>query len=404
VEVLGRQCLELDGTRPFHRTCPYGGDVHWHDVYWGQRPLLDYRKVATGRLKGWSPGIGGNLPDGPTGFTEFGLCSPANHETWRRILPPDEWQDWPPRRDAIFIHHTPTFEYTHVDKMTLYARDFLEPGNFPDLIKGMQLSQGLGMKLLIESMRIRKPQTTTTYFYKLTENYPSCSWATLDYYGVPKRSHYDVREAYAPVHVMALFEDWSSADDHLGLSVHAANDTAAPVEAALTIRLFDGQLNVVEADTLDVAIPVDRAIQVADKTYALPPNTERPLFLCLDLTGEQGLIDRNWYYFDFADRRGTLLERPQTTLAAEIREENDAPWVTIQNTGDRPALSVELNPGEASNTYYADQGGLWLDPGERITVALRRTAAVDGDTRELKNLWLSAWNVVPRDLLRREEG
>jgi hypothetical protein len=54
--------------------------------------------------------------------------------------------------------------------------------------------------------------------------------------------------------------------------------------------------------------------------------------------------------------------------------------------------------------YYADQGGLWLDPGERIMVALCRTPAVDGDTRELKNLWLSAWNVAPRDLLRRERG
>jgi beta-mannosidase len=202
----------------------------------------------------------------------------------------------------------------------------------------MQLSQGLGMKLLIESMRIRKPQTTTTYFYKLTENYPSCSWATLDYYGVPKRSHYDVREAYAPVHVMALFEEWSSPDDHLALSVHAANDTAAPVEAALTIRLFDGGFNVVEAETLDVAIPVDRAIRIADKNYALPPNFERPLFLCLDLTGDQGLIDRNWYYFDFADRRGTLFERPRRRWPPSPRE--SGPVGVDQNIGDNP-LSVE---------------------------------------------------------------
>lgn len=30
VEVLGRRCLELDSTRPFRRSCPYGGDTHWY--------------------------------------------------------------------------------------------------------------------------------------------------------------------------------------------------------------------------------------------------------------------------------------------------------------------------------------------------------------------------------------
>ena len=397
VEVLGRRCLELDGTRPFHRTCPYGGDVHWHDVYWGERPLLDYRQVATGGLEGWSPGIGGKLPDGPIGFTEFGLSSPANHETWRRLLPPEEWEAWPPRRDAVFIHHTPTYEFTHVDKMTLYARDFLEPANLPELITGMQLSQGLGMKFLIESMRARKPQTTATYFYKLTENYPSCSWATIDYYGVPKRSHYDIREAYEPVHVMAIFDDWATHDGTLPLTIYAVNDTAAVVDAQLEAVLYDGQFNVLESETHDVSIPIDKAVVVADKSY-MPSEVERPLFLRLDLVGDQGRINRNWYYFDFADKPGTLFARPQTTLMAELRRDNGTIFVVVQNTGYVPALSLELHLGEASNTYYAEESGLWLEPDERVTIILIRTDAVDGETRDLETLRLSAWNAEPVEI------
>jgi len=399
VEVLGRRCLELDGTRPFRRTCPYGGDVHWYGVYWGEQSLLDYRKVADGRMQAWSPGIGANLPDGPIAFTEFGLSSPPNFETWQRIIPEDEWLAWPPVHDSVFIHHTPTWEYTHVDKMNRYAGDFLNPSNLPELIKGMQLSQGLGLKILIESMRARKPQTTATYFYKLTDNYPACSWATIDYYGVPKRSYYSVQEACAPVHAMALFDDWSSKNSTLGLSIHVVNDTTEPIHASLQITLFDGQFNVIDSEALDVSIPNDRAVRVVDKNYSLPAGIKRPLFLCLDLSGELGLIDRNWYYFDFTENQGSLFDRPRTTLTGEIQRENGMDYVLIQNTGSVPALSVEVYPSAASNTHYAEQNGVWLNPGEQVKIALRRTPAVDGETRELNKLVLSAWNADDQDLL-----
>jgi hypothetical protein len=45
------------------------------------------------------------------------ILKPAAHP------PLEEWQGWH-RAGSVFIH-TPTFEYTHVDKMTLYTRDSL---------------------------------------------------------------------------------------------------------------------------------------------------------------------------------------------------------------------------------------------------------------------------------------
>jgi beta-mannosidase len=398
VEVLGRRCLELDGTRPFRRTCPYGGDGHWHG-YWTENPLLDYRKLADGRIPIWAPHRYAPT-GGPIAVTEFGFSSPANHETWKRIIPSDEWYDWPPKPEAVFIHHTPTFDYVHKERMELYASEFLTPKNLPDLIKGMQVAQGLGLRILIESMRARKPQTTATYFYKLTENYPACSWATIDYYGVPKRSHYDIREAHEPIHVMALFEDWSTQSGSLPLKIVAVNDTAETVTARVDINLIDGQLNMIETETMEVSIPVDRTLKIAEKVFNTTSEIQRPLFLLLDLKDGQKMIDRNWYYFDFVEHQGSLFNRPKASLRGELRQENGRYLVAIQNTGQVPAISVELHPGEASNTYYAEQSGLWLKPGEQIIVPLKKTEAVDGETRELKNLMLSAWNFDAIDLLK----
>lgn len=398
VDVLGRRCLELDGSRPYHRSCPFGGDVHWYGTYWGDQSLLDYRQVANGRLQGWSPGIESQLADGPIAFTEWGLSSPANHETWKRILPPEEWEKWPPARDAVFVHHTPTWDYAHIEKMTNYAKDFLNPSSLPELIKGMQLAQGLGFKFLAESMRARKPQTTATYFYKLTENYPACSWASIDYYGVPKRSHFYVREAYNPIHVLALFDEWTSKGNALTASVHAVNDTPSPVDAKLEITLFDGQFNVIETEKLNVTIPIDRAVKITDKTYSLRSATPRPLFLCIDLTDVHGSVERNWYFFDFVKEQGCLFNRPKTALEAELRKERGEWCVAVRNVGTRPAVSVELHPGEASNTYYFEDVGFWLNPGEERVVRLYKTAAVDGETRPLKKITMSAWNVQPSEI------
>ena len=400
VEVLGRRCLELDGTRPYHRSCPYAGDGHWHSVYWGKRPLLDYRKAADGRLRTWAPYY---VPEsGPTAVTEFGLSSPANYETWKRIIPSDEWNDWPPKPESNFVHHTPTYHYNNVDLMTQYASDFLDPHNLRELIKGMQVAQGLGMKMLIESMRARKPQSTATYFYKLTENYPACSWATVDYYGVPKRSHYDIQEAYQPVHVMALFEDWTTNEGKLPLTIVGVNDTSMPVSGQLEITLLDGEFNVIEAEKMEVTIPVDRALNIVEKIVTPESDIQRPLFLLLDLEGDGGRIDRNWYYFDFVEDQGSLFELPRAEITGELREENGDYVVVIRNIGQLPAISVEVHPGEASNTYYAETNAVWMQPGEEIEILLRETKAVDGQTREMTNLYLAGWNCDPVDLLEED--
>jgi beta-mannosidase len=396
VELLGRRCLELDGTRAFWRSDPYGGSTHWYGVYWDDLPLLAYRKLADGRIQAWTPASDHSLANHtpPIAVTEFGMTSPGPMSTWKRILPPAELNEWPIGPDSVFVHHTPTFTFLHVQKMVHYSEDFLEPKSLPNLIKGMQLAQGIGLKILIESMRSRKPYTTQTNFYKLTTDYPGASFATVDYYGVPKLSMYLVKEAYRPIHVMSIYNHWNAQNGVLKFSLHAVNDTFRPVQGTLHATIFNAQLQSVWHQDYPVEIPTNKAIQVAAVQFPVPTANNQPLFLLLDLVDVQGKrLDRDWSYYNFTAHRGCLFQRPQTKLTAQwVETGKDKLELAVQNTGSLPALGVTLNLANAAVSYYAHQSLFWLQPGEKKTVEIEYIPATNGNDVPLKQLTVSAWN------------
>ncbi|MEI6916482.1 MAG: hypothetical protein WCL39_15205, partial [Armatimonadota bacterium] len=132
-----------------------------------------------------------------------------------------------------------------------------------------------------------------------------------------------------------------------------------------------------------------------NKAFSIADAKEKPVFLLLDLFGQDGIVDRNWYYFDFVTAQGCLFERPRTTLAARLDEVNGHILAVVKNTGNAPAISVEVSLGEASNTYYAEDCGLWLEPGEERAVPIHRVDAMDGSNVNLDVILFSAWNAEP---------
>ena len=96
IELLGRRCLELDGTRPYHRTDPYGGSMHDYGVYWGKLPFEHYMTLVP------QPG-----KPGPIAIGETGLASACSLEGTLRYLPEQERSVWPPPHNgSIHPPHT----------------------------------------------------------------------------------------------------------------------------------------------------------------------------------------------------------------------------------------------------------------------------------------------------------
>jgi len=301
---------------------------------------------------------------------------------------------WPIADGSVFEHHTPTFDIWHVNTMIQYARDFLEPASLPDLIKGMQLSQGMGLKFMVESMRGRKPASTATYIYKLTENYPACSWATIDYYGYPKQAHYMVADAFRPLHVMATFDIWNASGGQIPVKFYVVNDTDTAVSCTLTAKLYDGSFNQVASNNYAVNAVTDLARFVATRYYSISTYAPKPMFLYLTLTGPDGEIDRNWYPLEFTGVKGSLYTRATTTLTAEIVDENGDLSAVVTNTGAVPAVSVEFGFGSDGDIYYMEKSGLWLAPGEQKSLRIFRTPAAGGRIGGAATMTVSAWNAA----------
>jgi len=362
IEQIGRICLELDGSRPFHRTDPYGGSLHNYDVYWGRQPL-DRNLSLT------APFIG-----------EFGLSSPPNLESVLRYLPEAERDAWPPPDGGSFIRHTPTYDRLHMEIMQQYASQFADTGTMAGFITGMQLAQATGLRHTLELARTRWPEATGACYYKLTDVYPACAWATVDWYGAPKIAYYFIQDSYQPLHACALFEH---------LTVPEGEGLAAPVfllddadelkgEWAVAARAFDGALREVAKAEFAGGGRIDRVRRVGELVVPAERAHSTPLLVVTEVRVKGTLRDRTFYWLNYASRPGCLFTLPQARLAARA----DGQRVVIRNVGDVPAVGVHFECAAIADRFSADDSYFWLEPGEERSVRVSETRGIS----------VAAWN------------
>ena len=65
--------------------------------------------------------------------------------------------------------------------MAQYLADFVPGDSRKNFILGMQMAQATGMRHTLELARTRWPEATGVAYYKLTDNNPAASWATVDW-------------------------------------------------------------------------------------------------------------------------------------------------------------------------------------------------------------------------------
>ncbi|MBI5091638.1 MAG: hypothetical protein HZB26_04245 [Candidatus Hydrogenedentes bacterium] len=377
IELLGRRCLELDGTRPYHRTDPYGGSVHNYDVYWGKQPFEAIMKFVP-------------LGNGPAVIGETGMASPCAVESTLRFLPESERGVWPPPEGGAFIHHTPTFTPVNMEYLNKHAMELDECKDLAGFTRGAQLAQALAQRLVLERMRANWPNATAMIFYKLTDVFPGCSWSTVDYFGVPKIAHYFTKQSYAPLHVCVFYE---SLDLELGKpfapKIMVMDDLESLEGAAqASVRLLDAALQPVADAKLAPTLTKGRVHDLGNVSLTVPTGAKAPFILLAELRVNNELRDRTFHWFNFRDKPGCLFKLTQTTL--EARKVDAA--IEIRNTGAVPAVAVYCDAPDASNSLRYDDGYFWLEPGEVRNVAVSIEPDIEGVPHTPKAIQVSAWN------------
>lgn len=365
MDEMARLCYELDGSRCFHRTSPWGGAIHNYDTYWNKHDI-----DVTLRLK--SPFMG-----------EFGMASAPNINSVNRYLPENEKGVWPVPEKGSFNYHTPRFnEYTEqIDRehLDLRAPEFNKLDTMENWIVATQLAQSTCIRHTLEAYRTRWPESTAICYYKLTDVFPACSWSTVDYYGVQKLSYYVIQDSYSPYHACVVFDSTTATED-VSLPVYLLDDALIrKSDAKVKITAFNEDFKIVKASEYYPIISNDTVCNLGDFHLNKSQTNSCPLFITSEIIENGKTVDSTYYWLNYKKKSGCLFDRPETTLNYKVI---DSTHIEIINTGNNPAIGVTIECLTHDTEFVTEDSVFWLNPQESKTVEINFT----------NDLTIKSWN------------
>ena len=233
---------------------PSRGDVHYWDVWHGEKPFTDYR---THRFRYVSEFGFQSFPSLPT-VESFTL--PGDRNIFSRIM--ERHQRNKSANGKILSYVSQTYRY---------------PKDFDHLLYCSQLLQADAIRCGVEHWRRDRTYCSGTIIWQLNDCWPVASWSSIDYFGRWKALHYAAKRFFAPVllsceergeidqnpHINEFHPAPIECAAHLCLS----NETMAPVsgEVSWALRLPDG--TIVREGKEQVEAPARSSVWLTDLVF-----------------------------------------------------------------------------------------------------------------------------------------
>ena len=184
---------------------PDKGDVHYWDVWHGNKPFTEYRKFRFRYL------------------SEFGFQSFPSIRTVESFTEPEDrnvfsWVMEKHQRNAA----------ANGKIMNYMEQTYLYPTDFETLLYASQLLQADAIRYGVEHFRRNRGQCMGTIVWQLNDCWPVASWSSIDYYGRWKALHYYEKRFFAPL-LLSCEEEGALSQD--------PNPNAEPYELKKSIRL-----------------------------------------------------------------------------------------------------------------------------------------------------------------------
>nr|MCR5000676.1 glycoside hydrolase family 2 protein [Lachnospiraceae bacterium] len=184
---------------------PDRGDVHYWDVWHGNKPFTEYRKFYFRYL------------------SEFGFQSFPSIKTVEAFTEPSD------RNVFSYIMEKHQRNASANGKIMNYMEQtFLYPTDLDTLIYASQLLQAEAIRYGVEHFRRNRGRCMGTVYWQLNDCWPVASWSSIDYYGRWKALHYYAKRFFAPFMISCEEE---------GLLTQTMNTNAEPFKVKKSIRL-----------------------------------------------------------------------------------------------------------------------------------------------------------------------
>ena len=184
---------------------PDRGDVHYWEVWHGNKPFTEYRQFYFRYL------------------SEFGFQSFPSMRTIEKFTEPED------RNVFSYIMEKHQRNAAANGKIMNYMEQiFLYPNSLDTLVYASQLLQAEAIRYGVEHFRRNRGRCMGTVYWQLNDCWPVASWSSIDYYGRWKALHYYAKRFFAPVMVSCEEE---------GLLTQSLNVNAEPFDVKKSIRL-----------------------------------------------------------------------------------------------------------------------------------------------------------------------
>jgi len=304
-EILPSAVQEFDPNTDYWASSPItynneladrkSGDEHDWTVWFGQKPFSAF---------------GENVP---RFVSEYGLQAfPSMHAIGS--FSGDEGQSF----DSKVMRHRQRSKMEYIkpgfdgnDMIKTYMEMYYKvPEAFDEFVYVSQLLQAYAYKSAIEAHRRAMPHCMGSLYWQLNDSWPTISWASVDYYGRWKASHYAVRDANKEIIVSPVLSDGF-------FKIFTVSDRLTPVNARMQITLMNlkgARLFNIDTATVVPANTSTLAFNEDIKSIISLIETQK-MVLHVALKEGETVIAENLFYF--TEPKDLDLPKAQITLNLE---------------------------------------------------------------------------------------
>ena len=344
--VIGRVVDECDPTRTFWPSSPSAGrgdysdnwhddrrgDMHYWSVWHEGKPFSSYYEVT------------------PRFCSEFGYQSFPSVRTIRGYAKEEELNVTSP----VLEHHQRN-KNGNSAITEMFTRYFRVPEGFENFVYLSQVQQALAITTAVEYWRALRPTCMGTLYWQLNDNWPVCSWSSIEYDGTWKLLHYAAKRFFAPVLLCAWLKDGR-------VEVSLVNDLPVDARCRTTVAVVSFSGKVLRRESADVRAPAGSVQKV--KSWALDGIASSPeaAFIHLTLVRDS---ETSYGELFLTEPKRVTLERAKVSLETEGTEGG----FSVRLSTDAPAFYAALDPGGIAGEF--SDNCVTLLPGTVRTVRFR---------------------------------
>ncbi len=318
--VVGRVVREADPTRTFWPSSPSAGpgdysdnwhddsrgDMHFWNVWHEGKPFSAYQEIA------------------PRFCSEFGYQSFPSMAAIRGYAGEDDLNVTSP----VLEHHQRSPRGNSIIT-EMFTRYFRVPEGLSSFVYLSQVQQAMAISTAVEYWRSLRPTCMGTLYWQLNDNWPVCSWSSIEYSGAWKLLHYAARRFYAPVLLTGFLKRGK-------VEVWLVNDAQEEARGTVTVRALDFAGKLLAIDTRAVRAKPGSAGLV--KAYPLSQLVASP---------EAGFVHLTLEHHDAVSRNDLFLTEPKRcTIKRPLLQHDvseDGSGFVVRLGTDVPAFYVSLS-------------------------------------------------------------